>query len=462
MSKSKSAGYSGKTRGSETVSAPPGTGLAQLAALHLPLDVTWPTLGLGAPAALRWSQAHDSAIQRDDQGEVWHAGHANAVVPYGPAILVGSDTSGVWLINPAFDAIPQRNAFPAEPLSWTWPNPQITAMCPLTDAPTACFAASSGGPGSPLRLLSLKAVLGGIEHTDTTTIPVPWWMWSLNAVLVLRGIRTVVIGGSGGVAFSSIPAIRPTSIELQPGIPPATGLPPGWVSGLAEEPRHRRSSRPSMATGRRQRVPRLVLWRHRTGPAADARAEGGHAAHRCGHGAHVGGHLRERNRSIGYAIAADSSGAVAALMRTTDGGASWASLPVPTDAGNQGFYNNCIDVHPSDPATVAFGWRGGPFVSQNSGASSINQNQDPMHSDVHGVTFTSTPSGVEIWSVRDGGVFRSTDLGATWDSRWNRHLLNLEFYNGQGAFGVLARCCCLRRRRMAPAPEQGNGGRRRQ
>jgi hypothetical protein len=52
------------------------------------------------------------------------------------------------------------------------------------------------------------------------------------------------------------------------------------------------------------------------------------------------------------------------------------------------------------------------------------------------VTFTSTPTGIEIWSVSDGGVFRSTDLGATWDSRWNRHLLNLEFYNGQGAFDV--------------------------
>jgi len=411
------------------VRAPPGPGLRQRAALQLPLGTRLPHLGLGAPQPLDWSPAHDSAIQMDETAEMWNAGHVNAIVAYGPCVLVGSDTSGVWLINPAFDAIPEHESFPALPLSWTWGNPQIAAMASLADSPEACFVGSGNGPGSPLRVLALGGAPGWVDHTGTTSIPVPCGMPSVNSLLVLRERRSLVVGGPGGVMFSAIPA-DPSEVSGY-AWHWAIGLGGHGVSGLAEGPGE--SILAAIAgDGVEGSAVRGVFRGHfSTGVSPQLSFVSGALPtpapmQRTSVATCAG------DRSVGYAVATGPSDGVEALLRTDDGGATWAPL-TPPDAGNQGWWNNCIDVHPDDAETVAFGWRGGPFVSRDGGESWVDRNAYPMHSDVHGVTFALAGGEVSLWAATDGGIFHSLNLGASWDSRWNRHLRNIEFYNWQSA-----------------------------
>lgn len=51
-----------------------------------------------------------------------------------------------------------------------------------------------------------------------------------------------------------------------------------------------------------------------------------------------------------------------------------------------------------------------------------------MHSDMHALTFAETNAGVYLWAGTDGGVCLSADNGATWDSRYNKHLRNIQYY----------------------------------
>jgi photosystem II stability/assembly factor-like uncharacterized protein len=408
----------------------PAKALNERARVALPYGAAWPPFALGTSTDLRWEWAHDSAIQRDGAGDVWHAGHVNAVAAYGPAILLATDTSGVWLVNPDFDAIPIHTGFPATALGWGWDEITFNALAPLEDAPSWCFAAGSGA--NPLRILELGAVLGGIEHKSTTTLPVP--MSTIYAMLVLRGRRTLVVGGSDGVAFAQIPANPADAASYT--WTNATGIPYGKVSGLAEGPAEAVIAAlwGDAVAGSSNRG--LFHGRIVDGSPPQLTFTGGELPVSTGF-ARTSVATCPANRSIGYAFAATdddiNGGWVAAILRTDDGGSRWTSLPNPSK-DHLGWYANCIAVHPTDPSTVAFAMSGGPFVSINGGQYWVNRNQDPMHSDVHGLTFAAEPTGAVLWAATDGGVFRSEDLGATWDSRWNRHLLNLQFYGDADAF----------------------------
>jgi hypothetical protein len=133
-----------------------------------------------------------------------------------------------------------------------------------------------------------------------------------------------------------------------------------------------------------------------------------------------------------YAVAAAGDGKqVGAVFRSADGGATFTRCRLPSGTGDQGSYNNCIAVHPDDPAIVAIGWRTGPFISADQGNTWTRSTDEPgghMHADVHALTYASTADRVDLWGGTDGGVCRSTDGGATWDSRYNKHLRNLQYY----------------------------------
>jgi hypothetical protein len=143
------------------------------------------------------------------------------------------------------------------------------------------------------------------------------------------------------------------------------------------------------------------------------------------------------NPSIAYGIAAAADDDnLGSIYRTNDGGATWAPCSLPTDPGNQGWYNNCIAVHVDDPDTVVVGWRNGAFFSTDKGQAWENRSKDSphMHGDVHGLTFERTPDGVSLFAGTDGGVCLTNDLGKTWDSRYNKHLRNLQFYGVESTF----------------------------
>lgn len=150
----------------------------------------------------------------------------------------------------------------------------------------------------------------------------------------------------------------------------------------------------------------------------------------------VGGSLR-------LAVAPDS---IYTFLHSTDGGASFAATGMYMSAvpehyqldisgGNQGFYNNCLAVRPSDPRTVALGWRGGPYLTSDGGDTwrriDDGDGAQNCHGDVHTVVWDAAG---QLYSGSDGGVAVTADLGGRWRSGFNRGLHTLQVYGG----GVVA------------------------
>ncbi len=103
----------------------------------------------------------------------------------------------------------------------------------------------------------------------------------------------------------------------------------------------------------------------------------------------------------------------------------------------QGHYANCIAVSPHRPDVVVVGWTsGGPFWSQDGGASWLHPQDDKssghLHADLHTLYFGPSPGVPEVLYVGgDGGIAVTKDLGATYHSQFNRPLNNLQFYGNK-------------------------------
>jgi hypothetical protein len=127
------------------------------------------------------------------------------------------------------------------------------------------------------------------------------------------------------------------------------------------------------------------------------------------------------------------------VLISTNGGLSWQEtrnevslaphhLDLGTNAGNQGNYNNTIDVHPTDPRHIALGWRGGgPLISRDGGDTwELPVDAPHLHGDVHRVRFS--PETGRLYVCSDGGIAWSFDDGHTWGSPVNQHLPTLQHY----------------------------------
>ena len=101
----------------------------------------------------------------------------------------------------------------------------------------------------------------------------------------------------------------------------------------------------------------------------------------------------------------------AGVLRSTDGGSSWATLVTAPFVG-QGFYDLKVDAGNSN--RLVAGTTGGLYVSTNAGAG-WTQRRGPTTWSVS-MARTGTAKTLEILAACRDGVFRSTNGGTSWSS----------------------------------------------
>jgi photosystem II stability/assembly factor-like uncharacterized protein len=144
------------------------------------------------------------------------------------------------------------------------------------------------------------------------------------------------------------------------------------------------------------------------------------------------------NSNVIYACLSDSSYNTHSIQKSVNGGSSWSSVGTPYDAsiskthlGGQGWYNNVIKVHPTNPNIV---YTGGInlFKSINGGTGwnpiSDGYGSPYVHVDQHAIAFDPTNSSVMYFGC-DGGMFKSTDSGSSFTDL-NVDLRTVQFYSG--------------------------------
>jgi len=130
-----------------------------------------------------------------------------------------------------------------------------------------------------------------------------------------------------------------------------------------------------------------------------------------------------------YALCSSSSNSgFYGLYLSLDTGSTWTQQSATpnilgsntsgTSTGGQGWYDLCLAVHPQDSLMLFAGginiWR-----SDNAGQGwtiisywSSSQTIPYVHADQHAMLFK--PGTTELWVGNDGGVFRTTNLGSSW------------------------------------------------
>lgn len=153
-----------------------------------------------------------------------------------------------------------------------------------------------------------------------------------------------------------------------------------------------------------------------------------------------------------YGYAANTNDAAQLdLYRSSDGGSTWTALAITAKAptnpnadnstldlmGGQAFYNHMILVDPSDATrnTVYLGGQLGSAKTTNGGttwtllSNWLAQYSLPyIHADFHCAAYSNFGSTPRLYFGTDGGIFTSTDAGATWDDTKNKGLVNHLIY----------------------------------
>jgi hypothetical protein len=380
-----------------------------------------------------WSQPQHFAIERDDQQQHWHSGHASAVLSAGSIAIVGAQTGGVWIVNPLYGTIPITANYEAIPLSDDWDNPDVLSMAYASGGTTSFYVGCAGDPGA-LYYVSLEVALGALKPLSQTPLISMTAMGAIWSILVLAAAQRIVLATDRGIWWSDIPP--DPAAGSQYAWERADGVAATRFSSLAEGPDS------SVIAGSHPEVPSTEPCGVFRGEWAD-----GNLTFVAGTITNAGSKQMRRtsvsscaaNRQVAYAVSAGDDEQIYAVLRTVDGGGSWETRTIPADHGNLGWYNNCIEVAHDNPDRVVLGWRNsGHFFSEDGGQNWVRPNDDgttlDLHSDVHTLKFVAAETvGAELFAGSDGGVVRTNDLGKTYDSRYNKHLCTLQFYRDKFA-----------------------------
>ncbi len=112
-----------------------------------------------------------------------------------------------------------------------------------------------------------------------------------------------------------------------------------------------------------------------------------------------------------YAALGISNGRV---MRSTDGGTTWTTQITNGYCGGQCFYDIAIAVDPTNVNRLYLG--GDPTLiaaTSINGGTSFTDNKLGLHVDTHALAVAPSDA-TNVWLGTDGGIYKSTDSGATW------------------------------------------------
>lgn len=152
-------------------------------------------------------------------------------------------------------------------------------------------------------------------------------------------------------------------------------------------------------------------------------------------------HQAPSSPNIVYALV--ERNARGSIWKSTDKGLTWRALYEATSAcfftgtcredESQGFYDNYITVHPTNPNVVLAGgidiWR----CSDGENFDNITRGYErgrpmgPVHVDQHAAAFAPSNPAI-VYAANDGGMVRSVDLGSTWQVV-NTGLAVTQFYS---------------------------------
>ena len=141
-----------------------------------------------------------------------------------------------------------------------------------------------------------------------------------------------------------------------------------------------------------------------------------------------------------YALIYDQSG-TPKTYKTIDGGSNWSQISVGVQLGgtydgsnwfDQGFYDLCIAVNPSNANHVFVGnielhqtTDGSTFSPKRISGGSTAWDC-PIHVDLHRIVFATSNNDV-VYIACDGGIYKSTDGGINWSSA-NNGITTIQFY----------------------------------
>lgn len=141
--------------------------------------------------------------------------------------------------------------------------------------------------------------------------------------------------------------------------------------------------------------------------------------------------IHKANPNIVYVAVGSLPGlgyTLAYIGRTTDGGATWTSLPLPAIAGGSNrdtWYNFMLRADPVSAATAYVGLVE-IYRTINAGAGNTWTNVTPNHPDMHTLEFDpNNPSN--IYLGQDAGLFYSTNQGGSWTHK-NTGRATMEYY----------------------------------
>lgn len=102
------------------------------------------------------------------------------------------------------------------------------------------------------------------------------------------------------------------------------------------------------------------------------------------------------------------------LINTDGGGATWTQQIDNNFCTPQCFYDIAIDVAPNDPTRVYLGGAPAvPFAFSSTSGTAFTLSQNGLHVDTHAIAVApSAPATIYLGT--DGGIYKSTDSGASW------------------------------------------------